>query len=189
MRRNPIVVGLAIILGLGLFMLFVVLPRGAEATSIKEQIASEQDRLAAAQADVAALKAAQQQGTAAEDLAGIRKAIPSTPDLPNLLAALEAAAADAGVGLGGVSPGIPTASAAGSASVIPLSISVSGDYFALARFIFDLENQERLAKINSISISGGADGPLAMQVAAEVYTTDLSAGPGSDPAPGPEVGA
>jgi Tfp pilus assembly protein PilO len=189
-RRNPLILGIVVALGLLLFTLFVVAPRGAEVESVRGEIATAQQELAALQADVAALRAAQEAGTATADLAAIREALPPTPDLPELLAALEALAARSNVGISSIAPGAPSASAAGSASVIPLSLTVSGDYFALARFLFDLETQPRLTRVTSVSISGGGDtGALAMQISAEVYTTDLNAGPGSDPAPGPEVGA
>lgn len=182
-------VGLAVLLGLGLFTLFVVLPRGAEVGAIRDELLGAQGDLAALQGEVAALRAAAEDGTASVDLEAVRRRIPPTPDLPGLIAALEAAATDAGVTLSGIIPGVPAASAVGSASSIPLSLTVSGPYFALARFLHDLEAQERLTKVSAISISGGAEGPLSLQVTAEVYTTDLSAGPGSDPAPGQEVGA
>ncbi|MFM8999041.1 MAG: type 4a pilus biogenesis protein PilO [Actinomycetota bacterium] len=190
MRRNPLIVGFAILAGLGLFLLLVVIPRGNEVASVRTEIDAAQQELAALEADVAALEAAKEAGTAAADLAAIRAALPPTPELPELLAALQAAATEANVSLSSIAPGAPSPSAAGSASVIPLSITVSGDYFALARFLFDLETQPRITRVASVSITGGGEsGALAMQVNAEVYTTDLSAGPGSDPAPGAEVGA
>lgn len=190
MRRNPLVFGIAVILGLLLFALFVVAPRGGEVDAIRDEIDAAQQQLASLQSDVAALEAAQEAGTASADLGSIRKALPTTPELPELFAALQAAASTANVGLSAIAPGVPSASAAGSASVIPLSLTVSGDYFALARFLYELETQPRITRVSAVAISGGGDtGALAMQVTAEVYTTDLNAGPGSDPAPGAEVGA
>ena len=190
MRRNPLVLGIAVVLGLLLFFLFVVAPRGTEVQTVRDELDAAQQELASLQADVAALEAAQNSGTATADLDEIRAALPTTPELPNLFAALQAAATAANVGLSSIAPGVPSASAAGSASVIPLSLTVSGEYFALARFLHELETLPRITRVSAISISGGGEtGALSMQVSAEVYTTDLNAGPGSDPAPGPEVGA
>ena len=190
MRRSPLVLGIAVLLGLLLFTLFVVVPRGAEVATVRADIDVAQQELAALEANLAALRAAQAAGTAAADLEAIRVALPTTPELPNLFAALQAAATTANVGLSSIAPGVPAVSAAGSASVIPLSLTVSGEYFALARFLHELETLPRITRVSAVSISGGGDtATLAMQVTAEVYTTDLNAGPGSDPAPGPEVGA
>lgn len=193
MRRNPIVVGAAVVAGLLLFVLFVVVPKNGEADALRDDIAVEQQHLADLEADVAELESAQATGATAAELAAIRQAVPTEPDLAGLLASLRAAATEAGVGLSSIAPGVPASATSGSASAIPLSLVVSGEYFALARFLFELENLPRLARVSAISISAGDAGAagnvLSMQVTAEVYTTDLSTGPGSDPAPGAELGA
>lgn len=190
MMRNPLVTGIAIALGLLLFAIVVVLPRSAEVDAVGAEISTAKDDLASIQADIAVLNEAKEEGSAAADLRAIRMALPPTPELPELLRALRDAASESNVGLSSISPGNPASSSAGSASVIPLSITVSGDYFSLARFLFRLETQARLTRVTAVSASGdGTGGALSMQITAEVYTTDLSAGPGSDPAPGAEVGA
>lgn len=190
MTRSPLVTGIAVVLGLLLFTVLVVVPRSDEVDAVGAQIATAKDDLAAIQADVAVLREAKDEGSVAADLRAVRAALPPTPELPELLRALRDAASGSDVGLSSILPGNPTPSSAGSASVIPLSMTVSGEYFSLARFLFLLETQARLTRVTAVSMSGdGTSGALSMQVTAEVYTTDLSAGPGSDPAPGTELGA
>lgn len=190
MRRNPLAVAALVVLGLLAFTFFVVRPKGDEARAMRQEIETAETELTALRADVAALAAAADNGAATQDLAAIRRTIPSQPDLPVLLRGFREIAASSGVTMSSVSPGVPIASPTGSASVIALTITVSGSYFDLARFIHELETQERLTKVTAFSISGSETGSdLVMQLSAEVYTTDLSTGPGSDPAPGAEVGA
>lgn len=190
MNRNPLVAGAATLLGLALFAFLVVLPRGAEVGEVQAQIDDAEATLTELQASLAELQAFQASGNATSDLAEIRSLLPPTADLAELLRLLQSAADASGVTLQSVTPGIPTPASAGSASTIPLGISATGEYFALARFAFAVENLPRLARVNAISIASDGEGKsLALQLTAEVYTTDLSAGPGSDPAGGAEVGA
>lgn len=189
MRRNPLLAGGAVVLALILFAFFFVFPRGAEVRSVEAEVASaesELDRL------TVALSAIQQIDPAAieVELAAYREQIPSTTDLPGLIESLVAIAKDSGVEVTSISfSGVGQSSAGGVASM-PVSLSGSGTYFDIARFVFSLDQMRRLTKTSSISLSPqGEGGLLAFSLATEVYTTDLSAGPGSAPEPGPEVGA
>ena len=73
---------------------------------------------------------------------------------------------------------------------IPITITLSGTYFSLDEFLFQCETLPRAAKVINVSIAAGASGDattvsgtLVMQVTVELYTTDISAGPGSTPGP------
>lgn len=192
--RRPIVVGAFLGLGLLILVFVFLFPKGREAAQTRSEIAAAQERLTALESELASLRQVDA-GALAAELASLRVSIPSSPDLPGLLRTIEGAATGADVKLLSIGPGAPTASSSASVSVVPLSMSSSGTYFRLTEFLFELETLDRLNKISSVSVSqaGGVEGEtgnvLTMAVSTEVYTTDASVGPGSDPAPGPEVGA
>jgi len=116
--------------------------------------------------------------------------VPPTADLPALIRLLTAAADGSAVDFFTVAPGNPQLDPTGAFSTIQTAISVTGGYFALDQFLFRLETLPRAAKVTSVSITpGGAALPgstvnsLSMQLGVEFYTTDTSAGPGSQPGP------
>lgn len=189
MRRNPLIVGLVAAAALLLFALVIVLPQGGRVQTAERDLVTAEEELASLQGEVAALEAFEASGAGPASLAAIQEQLPTESDLPELFETLREAARLSEVELAGISPGIPNVATSGAASVIPLGITVEGTYFALASFLWELEHLDRLARVNGVSItpqSGG--GQLSMQLSAEVYTTDTTAGPGTDPAPGEELG-
>ena len=69
---------------------------------------------------------------------------------------------------------------------------MSGGYFAIDEFLFLLETLQRAAKVTTLAITPGTGGEtttttsastLQLQMTVEFYTTDTSAGPGSNPGP------
>lgn len=188
MRRNPFIAGAIVAVTLVAFAVSIVLPRGREVALVEQQVVSADARNSELASQLAVLKSTPSTDVATE-VAAVRRQIPSTPALPELLRSLTDASRAAGVALGSVTFGVGSAASVTSVSVLPVTISATGGYFDLARFVFELEHLDRLAKVASISILEGEAGALALTVTAEVYTTDPSFGPGSDPAPGSEVGA
>ena len=189
MTRNPLVAGVVSLVVVLAFLFAFLLPKGAEIGEVEARISNQEQVLFERQSELATLRALDPVALSAE-LERFRSSIPATADLPQLLRDLTVAAATAGVDLSTVSPATPQSATAASASTVGLSLNVSGTYFELAEFLFELEHLDRLAKVSSISIAGAGEGAdLSLQISAEVYTTDLSSGPSSDPAPGPEVGA
>lgn len=188
MRRNPLVAGiLAVVFLLALALLFV-LPQGSKVEAAQADLASAEAELAGLRSELAQLQSFAASGDLPRQLAAARTQIPATPDLEALLADLEGAALRSGVILTSISPGVPAAGAAGTLSALNLTLAATGPYFSLARFIFELEHLERLTRVDTFSVAGSGN-DLSLQVGAVVFTTDPNAGPGSDPAPGPEVGA
>lgn len=189
MRRNPILVGVVAALALVAIAVIIVLPQGGKVTRAEEDLVVAEGELAGLQDEVAALEAFAASGAGPASLAAIQAQLPTGSDLPELFETLREAARVAEVELAGISPGFPVVAASGSASIIPLGITVEGSYFALASFLFQLEHLDRLARVNGVSITPQSDGGrLTMVVTAEVYTTDTNAGPGTDPAPGEDLG-
>jgi Tfp pilus assembly protein PilO len=119
-----------------------------------------------------------------KQLAKLQTKIPPTADLPSLIRLLQNAADSSAVDFIQVSPGAPVASTTGL-SLIPTQINVTGSFFSVEEFLFKLETLPRAVRVTQISVaqSGQTAGDLALQMTGEVYTTDASAGPGSDPGP------
>lgn len=188
MSRNPVFAAIAVAFALVAFAFTFVLPKGREVGEVEAKVAAEDARVAELRTQLAVLEATPPTDVAAA-VAAVRAQIPATAALPGLIRSLTGAAERAGVSFSGVTltPGGPAPSA--SVSTIPLTITVSGGYFDLARFLFEIEHLDRLTRVSAISLSAGGEGGLSMSVTAEVYTTDMSLGPGADPAPGAEVGA
>lgn len=188
MRRNPLAAGAVVALALAAFAFLVVFPRGREVARIDARIAKAETRVAELESQLVVLQGVDAAELAAQ-ISAIREELPATAALPELLQSLTAAAVRADVTLGGLSVGGVTTSTAASVSVIPVTMTAEGAYFDLARFVFELEHLDRLCRVSGISIAPTGERGLTLSLSAEFYTTDPSAGPGSAPEPGPEVGA
>lgn len=169
------------------FWLFVLAPRGSEIEALKGEILSAGADLDSLDAQLATLQGIDPQALQAE-LAGYRTQIPPTADERGIIQALLDASRTAGVSFDGLQFNNGGASSLGPVSVINVSFNANGAYFDLARFLFELEHLDRLAYVRTMSVSPGQAG-LTLALSVDMFTTDTSVGPGSDPAPGAEVGA
>ena len=155
----------------------------AEAKQKESQLTLQLDQLQVAQKDY---KKNQQ------ELKILEQQVPENAQLPNIITLINSAADESAVDFMSISPQQPTAGT--SVSTIPTQISVIGEYFAVDEFLFKLENMSRVAKVTTITVAPNAttgatagmsssSGPMQLKVdlLAEFYTTDLSAGPGSSP--------
>lgn len=198
-KRAPLIAGIAIAVVAALAVVLLVLPKMNEVGEAEDRLTAAEDQQLSLQAQLGSLQDAQAAAPETErQIALLEDQVPSVADLPALFNLLQAAADRSAVDFFSFSPGSPTADAAGSFSLIPSQISVTGSYFALDEFIFLLETLPRAAKVLSITVTpqaaateGGtttsATGSLSVQMSVEFYTTDASAGPGS--VPGPTQGA
>ncbi|HEX9122473.1 MAG TPA: type 4a pilus biogenesis protein PilO [Actinomycetota bacterium] len=193
-RRAPIVAGVVFAVIALLAVFFLVLPKRSQVSDTQDQLAQAQDQTSTLQAQLRSLQEAQAEAPQTKkELKKIENLIPPTADLPAMIRLLSDAADRAAVDFLTVSPGNPALDASGSFSAITASISVTGTYFSLQEFLFRLETLPRAAKVTNVSISpgGGTEttttttGPqsLSMQLSVNFYTTDPSAGPGSQPGP------
>lgn len=125
-------------------------------------------------------------------LAALRSKVPPTADLPGLIRLLNKAADQSDVSFMTIAPGQPAPSTDGQISVIPIQITVSGQFFSVDQYLYELETLSRLSSVQSVNVTGGTDqtsSTLSANITANFFTTDLSAGPGSNPAPGGSVGS
>lgn len=191
-RRAPIIAGVAFAVVAVLAVMFLVLPKMREVSSTQEQLAEAETIQSGLRNQLASLREAEAQAPEVRrQIAQLANQVPPTVDLPALLRLLTQAADGSAVDFLTVSPQNPIADASGQFSTVPASISVTGGYFALDEFLFRLETLPRAAKVLSISVSPGGATPitatgavnLSMQLSVDFYTTDTSAGPGSQPGP------
>ena len=70
-----------------------------------------------------------------------------------------------------------------SISVLPMSLTVDGSYFAIDEYLFRLETLPRISKVATVGLALGSAGypDLSMTISVSFYTTDASSGPGSAP--------
>jgi type IV pilus assembly protein PilO len=195
-RRGPLIAGIVSGVVALLAVILLVLPKMREVGDTQDELRAAEDQEITLQAELRALQDAQasSQETAAE-IQALDDQVPPTADLPELFRLLQAAADRAAVDFFQFSPGTPIADASGSFSVVPSQIVVTGGYFSVQEFLYNLEALARANKVISVAISpgggaaeGGAStiattGRLQLQATVEFYTTDSSSGPGSQPGP------
>ena len=188
--RAPIVAGVIMAVIVVLAFLLIVNPKRAEVADAQSQLEAAQNEELTKFAQRASLQQAEAEAPANRKIIRqVEQQLPPTADPQGFILLLENAAAKAGVDLTQESIQSPTASETG-VTTIPINVTLSGTYFSLDEYLFQLETLPRAAKVTSVSIASGAtgdattvSGTLIMQVTIELYTTDVSAGPGSDPGP------
>jgi Tfp pilus assembly protein PilO len=207
-RRGPLIVGAVAAVLSVLLIFFLVLPKKGEVEEAKGALTTAEEQEQELQLQLQQLRAAQAEAPqATEEIRRLEELVPPTADLPGLILLLSGAANDAGVDFFTMSPAAPTPSTSGQYSVILTQVTVTGSYFAIEEFLYNIETLQRAGKVLSLALApGGAEagatdtatsttttstGELSTQLSMEFYTTDLSAGPGSTPdaSPSPEVAA
>lgn len=115
------------------------------------------------------------------DIYSLAKAMPNTLDTPDLLLELNLLARESGVTIASISPGDPVA--AGAYSTVPVSLSVTGDFYGLTDFLYrlrtlvgvaggQLRTAGRLYSVGTLSMTGGTGGTAlqaTLTVSAYVY--------------------
>jgi Tfp pilus assembly protein PilO len=183
-RRAVIVAGAgAAILGL-LLVLFLVLPKMAEVTTAEEEL---QDAKAVQQSLSVQLNALEQaRDEAPQNEATIREIegkVPPTANLPGLILFLRNAATVSGVQVMSLTPAVPVPEPSGAFSSISVSASGQGSYFALVKYLHEMETLPRAATVESIDLSPIEGTVLSFAATITLYTSDVSSGPGSEPGP------
>jgi Tfp pilus assembly protein PilO len=97
-RDRKLLIGLVPIALLALYWFMLLAPKREEANAASTELTTQQDRVDAARADLAAAQGAKQNFDASyAQVVRLGKAIPSTVDMPSLLVQLDAAAAGTGI--------------------------------------------------------------------------------------------
>ncbi len=189
-RRMPLIAGIVMAALVVMAFLFLVSPKRAQVSQAETTLDDARAQEFTLRAQVASLKQAEAEApTNRRIIRQVEQQLPPTADPQGFILLLKNAADKAGVDLTQQTIGTPTAGANG-VTTIPINLSLTGSYFSQDEYLFQLETLPRAAKVVSVSMApagtAGAtttSGQLTMQVTMELYTTDVSAGPGSDPGP------
>jgi len=192
-RRGPILAGVVSAVVAVLVLVLLVLPKMGQVSKARDDLVAAQQEQTSLEAQLRSLQEAKQNAPKVQrELERLDTEVPPTVDLPGVIRLVAQAADRAAVDFFSIAPGVPTADASGRFSIVPTQITINGEFFALEEFLYSLENLPRAAKVVSFAVNqgpdftdGGSDEPfeLTAVMAAEFYTTDSSAGPGSSPGP------
>jgi type IV pilus assembly protein PilO len=130
--------GLAVVAAGGYLLL--VAPQRSKAADLSKQVAAAQSQLAAAQS--AARLGRQHQQVRIADVFRLGKAMPTTPDIPDVLLELNRISNDSGIVFQSITPGAATP--ANGYSVLPISLVFQGNYYNLNDFLFRVRNLVRV---------------------------------------------
>jgi Tfp pilus assembly protein PilO len=195
--RGPLIAGAGALVLTGLLVFLLVLPKMSQVSEASDTLAAAQAEQGTLESQLAALEQAELAAPEARaTIQEVERLIPPTADEPGLLLLVKNAAARSGVTLSTLTPGTPTLDPTSGLSTIPLAVAASGGYFQLTEFLYSIETLPRAAKVLNVSISPGGDDSgetttttttlsniLQMQASMVLYTSDQSAGPGSEPGP------
>ena len=185
-QRKPLAAGAMFAVAAVIVLVALVMPK---MSAVKMQQKSLDTAVAQGQqlsAQVAQLEQAKREAASVKRrLDSLDEQIPATVQLPQLIQQIRKVADKAAVDFIQISPGSPTPATDGSFSIMPTQISATGNYFAVTEFLYRLETLPRAVKVTAITLGAGPDGlpDLQLQLSTEMYTTDMSAGPGSQPGP------
>jgi Tfp pilus assembly protein PilO len=189
-RRAPLFAGLAAAGVAILMILLLVLPKMGQVSQAQDQLDETRREGQTLESRRNALNDAKDAAPQArKTIAELNKRIPPVADEPGLILLLQNAAIDAGIDLVSLSPGNPTLDATTGLSTIDVSVSATGTYFDVTQFMYEIETLPRAAIITTASLSpgsttGSAGVPLlTLTATVQTYTSDTSAGPGSQPGP------
>ena len=186
-QRAPLFVIIGGVVLAVLLIFFLVLPEMGKVSKAKDDLASAHAKEQTLTVQQRALE--DTKANAAENRKTIQEVhhkIPPTADEPGLLLLVNGAMLDSGLDLTNISPSTPTFDQTTGLSTITLSVTATGTYSDVTAFTYRIETLPRAAKITSLTLTPGATTTtgsplLAMSATIEAYTSDTSAGPGSDP--------
>jgi Tfp pilus assembly protein PilO len=183
-QRGPLAVGLV---GAGLILILIlalIMPKAGQIKTRQKQLDQAKQQQASLAVQLEQLRAVEKDAPKnRRRLAQLQAAVPEEADLRGMIDLVNEAAAQSDVDFMSVSPGQPTTTAGAKTSTVPTQITVLGRYFAIDEFLRQLEELPRISKVVTVALTQGPKGlpQLQMNLTAEFYTTDVSAGPGSSP--------
>ncbi|MET1012660.1 MAG: type 4a pilus biogenesis protein PilO [Actinomycetota bacterium] len=183
-RRAIIVVGAgAAILAL-ILIFFLVLPKMGQVTEAEQELEDTTAEQQVLQARLNALEQARDEAPLNEaTIRRIDQQVPPTADLSAVILFLRNAASVAGLQVVSLTPATPVADPSGGFSIISVSASGEGSYFAMVKYLHEIETLPRAATVEAINLTPIEGSTLSFTATITFYTSDLSAGPGSEPGP------
>ena len=188
-RRAPLYAGLAVAGVAILMVLLLVLPKMGQVSEAQNQLDQEQRDQQTLESRKSALEDAKAAAPQArKTIAEVHKRIPPTADEPGLILLLQNAAISAGIDVLSLSPGTPVLDTTSGLSKITVGVSATGTYFDVTDFMYQIETLPRAAIVTNLSLAPGETSQtgvplLTLTASIQTYTSDTSAGPGSEPGP------
>jgi Tfp pilus assembly protein PilO len=198
---QPALLGLMVAAGLlvlAVGWLLVISPQTHKAADLRKQTMAVQQQIADELAQTAAAR------SAIANVPKIRiapvyklaKAMPSLPDMPDIVLELDQTASAAGVSLTSISPGGPSATPTNGYSKIGITLAVSGDFYGITDLLYRLRNlvsvrngtleaNGRLFAIDSVNLSPNNGTKVTASISLETYV--YSGGTITAPATTPPV--
>jgi Tfp pilus assembly protein PilO len=189
LSAGAVVLILAVLAG-GWFLL--VAPKHHSTSALESQATSQESKNASLLQQLQVLQAQQQDLPQQEaKLADLRTRIPNNPALPTLIRDLTAAATKVGISLDSLAPAAPvsvvaapeavtaapsTAGAAAAAPAlfqVPLTLKVTGSYFAIEQYLNRLEGLKRSLMVTGFTLTPGA-GDTTSATATAATGSDLT---------------
>jgi len=204
-KRGPVVASLV---GVGVVLLMVValiLPKAAAVRSKQAEVQKAKQQEETLRVQLQQLQDdARHAGATSRQLQVLAQEVPPTADLPGIIRSINTQSVVSGVDFISVSPGQPQLGPDGKYSVIPVALTMSGDFWSLDQFLYRLENLPRVVTVGQIGVQGAPNGQssassgtatttgeptgeLSVTLTTSFFTSDLSAGPGSIPGPTTQV--
>ena len=189
-KRAPFIAAGVAVLLVALTYMFLVKPKMADVAAAKVTLTQKQSEATTLQTLLATLRDDQANATKFQDTIDmVDQKVPPIMDQQGILALLRLTAEQAGVDHTAVTFGTPTITPASGVSLVPVSVTVQGRYFTIAEFFSKIEALPRAAKVVQFTLSPGGSllvgpappGTMQLQASLEFFTSDTSAGPGSDP--------
>jgi Tfp pilus assembly protein PilO len=198
-RDRLVIVIVAVVAAIAASWLLLVSPKRDQAAKLGTKVASAQQELDTAQAQLAQNAAASKQyASNYAALVRLGEAVPASDDIPSLIIQLQSAADGARVNFqslqsGGagsssatgstLAPATGTAATSASAAPEQLSFTFSGSYFQLSNFFNKVQHfvtpngngvqvKGRLVSLNSVNMTPAAGGfpQITAQITATIYT-------------------
>ncbi len=167
MKPKLILIGVAAALLITAVWFFALWsPQGKKLEAAKAEQAVAEQRSSELQARLTRLKKLEANAEVLErDRALLATAIPTADELDDFILQVNERAATAGVSFVSIAPqqpgaaaAAPGAAAAGGPTPVGLQIQVTGDYFAILRFMEQLRDGERLVTVENFSLAKGGEG-------------------------------
>lgn len=161
-------------------------PQGKKLDSAKAEQAAAEQRSSELQERLTHLKKLEANAEVLErDRALLATAIPTADELDDFIIQVNERASKSGVSFVSIAPQQPAGAGAAPAGVAPggptpvgLQIQVTGDYFAILRFLEQLRDGERLVTVETFSLAkGGEGGSMSASIGGRMFISPAVAIP------------
>jgi Tfp pilus assembly protein PilO len=161
-----IIIGASALLVCLVFYMFFIKSRQSDLSDVKAEVETAESETSSLQAQLQQLQGLQENAPELEaELQRIRQFVPTDHEVPNFIFQVQEEADESGVDFVQISPELPkspTEDPSGSTlAQVRVTIGASGGYFAVQDFMRRLYELDRALRIDTITITTGAEGAAA----------------------------